>query len=76
MKSMFCPQLIVSRWVQFLILILVSINFSMAHEGEEIYRTGLEASKGWFAISPDGYLIVFETGLPSSTVFAFHGHIS
>jgi len=63
MKSMFCPQLIVSRWVRLLILILVSINCSMAHEGEKMYRTGLEASKGWFAISPDGYLIVFETGL-------------
>ncbi len=63
MKSMFCHQLIVNRWVKFLILILVSINCSMAHEGEKMYRTGLEASKGWFAISPDGYLIVFETGL-------------
>ena len=55
--------LIASRWARTLILILLSINCSTAHEGEKIYRTGLEASKGWFAISPDGYLIVFETGL-------------
>lgn len=33
----------------------------MAQEGEKVYRTGLEASKGWFSVAPNGQQLVFQT---------------
>lgn len=33
----------------------------MAQDGEKVYRTGLEASKGRFSLAPNGQQLVFET---------------
>jgi Tol biopolymer transport system component len=56
-KSMAYPVIV----FRILILLLLPIHFVMAEEGERIYRTGLEAEKGGFSVSPDGQKLLFET---------------
>ena len=52
---------IVSRSASLVMLFLLSISCTMAHDGEKIYRTGLEASNGRFTVAPNGQQLVFET---------------
>lgn len=47
--------------VVLLSMLWVSISLAAVNEEEKIYRTGLEAKKGWFSVSPDGRRLVFAT---------------
>lgn len=52
------------RWIWSCVLALSLVTASCASafaEGERIYRTGLAANKGRFAVSPDGRQLVFTT---------------
>ena len=61
-KVYVCPlRSIASRSASLVILFLLSISCAMAQDGEKVYRTGLEASKGRFSLAPNGQQLVFET---------------
>jgi Tol biopolymer transport system component len=53
---------VLSKLATLLVAFLVALSSTMAYaDGERIYRTGLEATKGQFSVSPDGRRLVFET---------------
>lgn len=50
------------RGASVLVLFLLSLTCTVAYaEAEKIYRTGLEAKKGRFSVSPDGRQVIFDT---------------